>query len=109
MLFTYQEWGFIYRYLNPPPDYSQLHDGKVILYSTVWCEFCAKTRAFLEEKAIPYYEYDIERSVEGKRQYDSLGGRGVPVILIKGNVVRGFRPSQIMGYLNQASISKPAI
>jgi mycoredoxin len=108
IFYTYQEWGFIYRTLNPPPDYGDLHDGKVILYSTVWCTYCAKTRAFLEKNDIAYYDYDIEQSKEGKRQYDSLGGRGVPVLLINGQVVRGFRPLQIMDYFTPPTIASKA-
>ncbi len=62
----------------------------VILYATTWCGYCKRTRAFLAENNIQYIEYDIERSAIGKQQHDALGGGGVPVIDIKGTVVRGY-------------------
>lgn len=92
----YQEWGTIRYHLDPPPDYAAAHGGKVILYGTDWCGFCAKTRELLDKENIAYVEYDIEKSEEGHTQYKRLGGRGVPVLLIKGEVVKGFRPERIL-------------
>lgn len=97
----YQEWGSIHYYLNPPPDYAQAHQGKVILYGTSWCGFCAKARSLLSEQGVDYVEYDIEKSTEGHTQYKRLGGRGVPVLLIDGKVIRGYRPDSIIRAIQQ--------
>lgn len=98
-LVLFQKRSDISAYFNPPPDYGRLHNGEVILYATSWCGYCAKARKFLREKDIAYHEYDIETSAEGKDQYLSLGVSGVPVLLVNGNVVRGYNPSQIVEYL----------
>lgn len=50
------------------------------------------TRAFLAEKNIPYVEYDIEKSGEGRHQYNELKGNGVPLLNVKGTLVRGYTP-----------------
>ena len=100
-LFILQKWSTIYTYLNPPPDYSTLHGNKVILYATAWCGYCTKARAFLNERGIAYHEYDIEKSKEGHAQYRSLGGSGVPVLLVNGTVVKGFNPNQILALLQK--------
>ena len=98
---VFQKRADIQNYFDPPPDYSQSHGGKVILYATSWCGYCKKTREFLTEKRIPFHEYDIEKSAEGKEQYRRLGGQGVPVLLVKGSVIKGFYPEKILENLQQ--------
>lgn len=100
-LALYQNWGKINHYFNPPPDYSAQHKEEVILYATEWCGYCTKTREFLESNNIPYFEYDVEKSAEGKRQHRSLQRKGVPVLVVKGEVVHGFRPDAILKALNK--------
>ncbi|MFC4257731.1 glutaredoxin domain-containing protein [Marinobacter lacisalsi] len=92
---VFQQWGNINEFFNPPPDYAAAHGGKVILYATDWCGYCEKTRQYLTSSDIPYHEYDIEKSEEGKRQFDALGGSGVPVLLVNGDVIKGYDPARI--------------
>jgi len=89
-------WSSITNYFSPPPDYSALHGGKVILYATSWCGYCEKARELLNENNIEFHEYDVEKSEEGREQFKRLGGKGVPVILIDGEVLKGFNPSRIL-------------
>jgi len=96
ILLVFQKWGVIENYINPPPDYAAAHNGKVILYATSWCGFCKKTRELLRENNIDYFEYDIEKSEEGNKQYRKLGGGGVPVLLISGKVIKGYDPAKIL-------------
>jgi glutaredoxin len=96
VILLYQKWGAITDYLNPPPDYSAAHGGQVVLYATAWCGYCKKTRALLDGKNIPFHEYDIEKSQEGADQYRRLGGQGVPVLLINGEVIHGYNPARIL-------------
>lgn len=89
-------WSSITNFISPPPDYSAAHGGKVVLYSTSWCGYCEKVRELLAENNIDYHEYDVENSAEGREQFKRLGGRGVPVLLINGEVLKGYNPSQIL-------------
>ena len=95
----FQYWGDIKQFINPPPDFSKDHDGRVILYATSWCGYCAKARELLKANNIDYYEYDIEKSEDGNRQYKALGGRGVPVLLIKGQVIKGYSREKILALI----------
>lgn len=81
--------------MNPPPDYSAYQIEPVVMYGTTSCSFCAKTRQFFEQNNIEYYEYDIERNPEGKAQFNALGQRGVPVVLIDGKLVAGYDPKRL--------------
>jgi mycoredoxin len=65
-LLIYQKWDAINRFVYPLPDYAAEHQGKVIIYGTTWCGYCAQARKLLNENAIAFYEYDIERPLHGR-------------------------------------------
>ena len=74
-------------------DASEKND--VVLYGAVWCGYCEQTRQLLASNNVDYCEYDIERSAEGFRQYESLGGGGVPLILFNGELIQGYNKPEI--------------
>ncbi|WP_439852006.1 glutaredoxin family protein [Pseudomonas syringae] len=97
----YQNWGRIEHFVSPPPadvahSYSQ---AKVVMYTTDWCGYCKQTRRFLDSKGIAYQEFDIEKSKEGRKAYEALGGRGIPLIDVNGTLIRGFAPDEILAAL----------
>jgi len=93
-------WSTITNFFSPPPDYSLDHGGKVILYATSWCGYCEKARELLTENNIDFHEYDVEKSTEGREQFKRLGGKGVPLLLINGEVLKGYDPSRILELTN---------
>ena len=64
--------------------------NKVVMYGTSWCTYCRKAKAYFHKNNIRYVEYDIEASAKARREYDKLGGRGVPVILVGDKRMNGF-------------------
>lgn len=97
-------WGMIHALVTATPDFASLHPEKVVLYGTSWCENCARTRQFFQANHIPYYEYDVDNSSEGQNQFKQLHGNGVPVILVKNEVIRGFDPHAIFQALKRNHI-----
>ncbi len=96
-LASWQQWERIEPLLGlNPPAQTQARSGEVVLYATAWCGYCARTRSFLAERGIPYRELDIEKSADGRRAYQALGGRGVPLIDVKGTLVHGYDPQGIL-------------
>lgn len=67
---------------------------EVILYTTSWCPYCKKAKAFFDARGIPYTEYDVEKDREAARRKTELGGSGVPFAVVNGERVRGFAPDQ---------------
>ena len=90
-----QNWDKIHDFMVTKPVAAQQHEEEVILYATSWCGYCKKTREFLRDNDIPYFEYDIEKSTEGHRQYKELNGNGVPLLVINDQVIRGYNPPAI--------------
>ncbi len=65
-------------------------DKHVIMYSAEWCGICTRARRYFNANNIPFTEYDIDKSTQGRRDYNRLGGRGVPLILIDKQRLNGF-------------------
>ncbi len=97
LLFQFREE--IFSFHSPAPEYAAMHEERVILYATSWCGYCKKTRHFLQQQGIPFHEYDIENSSQGYEQFKALGGRGVPLALVNGKVIKGYNTDRILEYL----------
>ena len=63
---------------------------KVVMYSTQNCGACKKAKRYFSKNNIPYTEKDINKSQSNRNEWEKLGGRGVPIILIGKKKVRGF-------------------
>lgn len=88
-------WNAVHGLLVARPDFASQHVEPVVMYGTDWCGNCKATRAYLRENNIPFFEYDVEKSPEGQRQFKALQGNGVPLLLVKNNVIRGYDPDAI--------------
>ena len=96
-----QQWSNIRDFFVPPADYSEFTDSQVILFSTVWCGYCKKTRRLLNKHGVVFTEYDIETSSDGVKMYNAAGGGGVPLLVIKDKIIRGYNADLIIDTLEQ--------
>lgn len=105
-------WGAprIYERLKPAyteSDYSAYYAGtasKVIVYGTPTCPYCAKTRAYLREHQIQFADLDITTNDKAIRDFEKLGSRAVPVILVGRRRIDGFNSSAIQDALKAAGL-----
>lgn len=77
-------------YAAPQTFDSVFNTSGVVMYSASWCTVCKKAKKYFRERGISFTEYDIEKSAKGRREYDKLGARGVPVILVGNKQLNGF-------------------
>lgn len=63
---------------------------QVVMYSAEWCAVCRKAKRYFRDNGIAFVEYDVEKSEKGRRDFERLGGRGVPVILVGDKRMNGF-------------------
>jgi glutaredoxin len=98
---VYQNWGKIENLVHPSSALSEhaQANAKVTLYATDWCGYCKQTRRFLDSQGIRYTEFDIEKDAAGRKAYEALGGRGIPLIDVNGTLIRGFSEEQILAAL----------
>ncbi|MBU0499156.1 MAG: glutaredoxin family protein [Gammaproteobacteria bacterium] len=79
--------------LSPAPVAAQGQGKPVVVYSAAWCPACVKAKKYLQARNIPYTEYDIERSAQGRRDYQRYHGKGVPLIVVGESRMTGFSAS----------------
>jgi glutaredoxin-like YruB-family protein len=75
------------------------HD--VVIYTTSWCGWCKKTIEWLDSNGVDYVNKDVEADPEAAAEMrDHVGGdSGVPVVVIDGEVIRGFSAAKMESLL----------
>jgi glutaredoxin len=76
--------------------------SKVRIYTTTWCGYCKRAKARLTAKGIPHEDLDVETSERGRLEYEALGGRGVPVILVGTQRMDGYDADRLDAMLIDA-------
>ena len=62
----------------------------VTIYTASWCGVCTKAIAYMRKNDIVFTEYDIETSTKGRRDFERMKGRGVPIIMVGDMRMNGF-------------------
>jgi glutaredoxin len=71
------------------------------MYSTTWCGVCQKAKAYFNQNRISYTEYDVENSTKGKQDFQRMGGKGVPIILVGNKRMNGFSQASFEQLFNK--------
>ena len=66
---------------------------RVVMYSAPWCGVCKRAAGYFRDKGIAFHEKDIDQSRQARREFEQLGGRGVPLILVGKRKLAGFSPA----------------
>jgi glutaredoxin 3 len=82
----------------------------VIVYTTPTCGFCRQVKMYLNQRGVPFAEYDVSRDPQAAAEMVRVSGqRGVPVVVIDGQVVLGFNRPQIDQLLAQRAAHPPRL
>ncbi len=80
----------------PPATAAQRAQVRVVLYTTGWCPVCARARAWLHERSIPFEEHDVEHEPAAATRFRQLSpSRVVPVIDVEGEILEGFVAEEV--------------
>jgi len=73
---------------------------KVTIYSTPSCHFCHMAKDFFKEKGVEFEDFDVAQDLaKRKEMLDKSGQMGVPVIIIKDQIIVGFNRPRIIELL----------
>ena len=75
----------------------------VVMYATSWCPYCAQARAYFARAGIAYVEHDVEKSASAHVEFKRLGGRGVPLIVVGREKLKGFSEQSFEHLLARAA------
>ena len=78
----------------------------VVVYSAVGCGYCDKYKTLLDEKKIPYEEYDIKNSDKGKQDFKELRGVGVPIVVVGDKMLQGYDEKALLALLKYKGVIK---
>jgi len=84
---------------KPPSAKAGGPPAEVKMYATSWCGYCKKAREFFATNGVRYTEFDIEKSPAARAEYDRLGARGVPVILVGTQRMNGYGEQRLAAML----------
>ena len=74
--------------------------SKITIYSTPSCHFCHMAKDFFKEKGVEFEDFDVSSDLEKRKEMvDKSGQMGVPVILIKDQIIVGFNKPKIVDLL----------
>lgn len=62
----------------------------ITLFTATWCGYCDKLKSRLNASNVPYVEYDVESSPQGKMFYGEGNFEGVPVLVVNGETITGY-------------------
>ena len=73
-------------------------DKKIEIYTSPTCHFCKDLKEFLDERSIPYTEYDVTAEEERRKELvDRSEQMGVPVMFVDGDtMIVGFNKDKVM-------------
>ncbi len=84
-------------------------DGRVVLYSASWCPYCDKARAYFQNNGVAFEEHDTEKSAKGRRDYESMNGDGIPIILVSNHKIVGWKQREFdRHYAGNSAGGEPA-
>jgi glutaredoxin 3 len=71
---------------------TDLTGSRVTVYSTDWCGFCEAAKRLLDERGIDYEQIDISGDAAFRQRVFDLSGQWtVPLVVVDGRTVGGFR------------------
>jgi glutaredoxin 3 len=84
--------------------------SEVVVYTTPTCGYCHQVKQYLAQREIPYKEIDVAADPQAAAEMVQLSGqRGVPVVVIGGQVVIGFNRTRIDQLLAGQAAGRPRL
>lgn len=68
----------------------------VVIYTTPSCSHCRRAKAFLRGRGIGFRELDIAGSPRARKEFERLGGCGVPLLLVGDKRLDGFSEQRFL-------------
>lgn len=73
--------------------------GDIRMLSSETCAICTVARRWFTEHRVAYSECLIERDTACRAEFDALGARGTPVLVVRGQPQLGFSPERLSAAL----------
>jgi glutaredoxin len=68
--------------------------AEVEIYTTSYCGTCKIAKAYMRRQGIAYTAHDVEADIDRRREFYDRGGKGTPLIFMRGQRMEGFDVSE---------------
>lgn len=83
---------------------SAVRDGDVVIYSAAWCGTCTQAKQWMRSNGFKYDECDVEKQASCAEQFRDLGGRAIPIVVVRGHRMReGFNSDEFISAVKQSA------
>lgn len=86
----------------PEPSPPDTDAPQLEIYTSAGCGACKALKIYLGARDIPYTEHNINATLETRRAFFAMGGRGTPLVVIGETRIHGFYPTRIEAALAAA-------
>lgn len=100
-------WPIYVHFIGPAIFKPSAGSQVVAIYTASWCGYCKQLKRFLDAGGVDYQEYDIEGTTRDYLMFKSLGGTGVPLVVVGDTIISGYRPDAIALKLNGLGYALP--
>lgn len=76
---------------------------QVVMYTTAQCPACVQAKQYFAQRGVSYEERNVQQSKTAAEEFQRLGGRGVPLIMVGEKRVDGFNLQALDQMLGAAS------
>ncbi|WP_430392030.1 glutaredoxin family protein [Dyella sp. 20L07] len=84
--------------------YVQSAGTPVVMFSLSTCPYCKEAREYFAANGISYKDYVVDQSPEAKQMFDGLKESGLPIIITRHHLIRGFYAAGIGAQLSQDGV-----
>ena len=64
----------------------------VEIFTASFCPHCQEAKFYFRAHSIKFTEYNLERSKEAEKRFRGYGGKAIPLIIVKGKILRRWDP-----------------
>jgi len=62
----------------------------VEIYTASFCPHCQDAKMYMQVNKIKFTEYNLERSKGAEKKFLALGGKKIPLLVVKGKILRSW-------------------
>ncbi|WP_431113182.1 glutaredoxin family protein [Variovorax paradoxus] len=78
----------------------------VFMFSADWCPNCREAKSWMDQHGFKYEQCDIDRDHGCQARLASLGGDGIPYLIVRGHHMRdGFDSQEFAAALRSTQVS----
>ncbi len=65
----------------------------VEIYTALGCPHCQYAKMYMQMNKIKFIEYNLDRQPGDEKKFLAMGGKKIPLILVKGKILRSWNQS----------------